>query len=254
MKIILPALLALLFIIIGSFYFYHHWSLIGDRADQPEYPTEKKTEINPTILLKRELLKKEIEEFFWKNRIQLTEEDNFNLIIYLPDSIFALEIKGIGVHKSHVFKYRLSRSLDLDLAGKQVKNLLKEPLQIQEEWATIDKRPIRVMDISEMRDLEENLSFTPEEKDTLDICIVLKSAHNLSIGLKQIESFNTDSLQLFYQSDLNQTRTNQRDSIVQSRDYEGLMGERWIELYIPANDLIAIFRAIDQESKILVSL
>lgn len=203
--------------------------------------------------LRKKLADLEREEIFWKNRIKAAKNDQFNLILNFPDSLLELEIKGISMHQCKIRNYEFSPGIE------RKKNIFEEdrwpiqPITLREQWATIPKRPIRIKDISNMKNLADSLDFTPASNDTGDVSIVLICSGNLSIGISQPKKLRSENPVLA--RDISQTVVMPTESsVVDSAKFRELLKGDWIHLRITRLDAIAIYRALTEKSQLVIRL
>ena len=247
---LLILVLVVLFVI--SFSFYYYIELLKDNPANPGRSQSMKTEESDYNLLRQELAALEREETFWKNRIEIAKNDQFNLILNFPDSLMELEIKGISVQQTKIQSYTLCPEIKKIKDELGSRKWFRQPVSLREQWATIPKRPIRVKDITTMENLADSLNFSPASDDSGDVSIILVCSGNLSIGISQIKKPLSDNPFLF--RSIEQESISRRSSVTDSVRYWDLLREEWITLKVRRLDATAIYRALSEDSQLVIRL
>jgi len=250
---LLILLLMVLFII--SFSFFYYMELAKDKTIHPgnSQPLKKTLRVESEYaLLSEELAALEREEIFWKNRIEIAKNDQFNLILNIPDSLLELEIRGISVQQSKIQCYTLCPELNKNKDKWGSIKWLRQPVSLREQWATIPKRPIRVRDISTMQNLADSLNFTPASDDSEDVSIILVWSRNLSIGISQIKEPLSDNPFLY--RNIEQESVSTQSSVTDSVRFGDLLQKDWISIKIRRLDVTAIYRALSEKSQLAIRL
>jgi len=247
--IITLLLIVLLLVCISTGYYY---TILDHKAIIPvENPPSSE---DPAIELNQQLIDLEIQKNFWKNKIKLADQDNYNLFINLSDSLVSLEISGITVHRAQLLNFDISESLRLQGNRHDIIEILSEPLDLLDEWASIPKEPIRVKDISGYKWSPDSLSFVPDQIDTDFVFIVLKCSRDITIMISQrtimgiMPSYITSDPKTRFDSIIkNKTGTDELP-------FAQLLQKYWIGIEIPRSDAIALFRALMDKSLLILSL
>ena len=206
-------------------------------------------------ILKQKLEDVKSEEIFWQNRLEMAKSEQFNLVINLPESLLVLEFKGIGLHQCRIVEYHLSHSLDAEKSRESIKAFISQIPQLKNEWATIPKQPIRVRDIKDMIDTTSTLDFTLSARETSDVFVALQFSNDLMIGMSQIEE--TKSVYHYLKANYRKKKIDSPEwerSIFEEYEFFQLMIGNWITLGIARSDILAIYRALNNESKLVLLL
>jgi hypothetical protein len=254
-KFIFYLILILFFIVLITSNYKHESCDIGVNDSLKITPGQDSIrKIDPVVRLKNKLTRLELEKTFWNSRISLAKDDHHHLVLNLPDSALYLDIKGTTVHECPLNKYSISGTIMSLLETDQAKQWLQEPFQLENEWATIPKRPIRVKDISYVGWEADSLDFSPSGADTTDVFIILQFSRDLTLGLKQDKEVTSNDPFLMHQKDSDPDSTLLENTINKKKQFSQLLNGLWIDVSITRSDAIAIFRAITKNSKIILRI
>jgi len=196
----------------------------------------------------------ELNEIFWRRRINTKIPDDFTLIISLRDSSVWLDIDGISVHESKISSIQLSLDLRKKRESADVKTWLKKSFYLSEQWATIPKEPIRTKDLSGDRNGLDSLDLKPSLIDSTDIMIIFQYSDNLKIGLKQTRLNSGSKVLLEKQGNKNDISENLISPTGIHMSYSNLLEGDWISIELPALEVIAIYRALKLRSQLVLGL
>jgi len=210
--------------------------------------------IDLLVELDQKLIDLEISKKFWENKIKLADQDHYNVFINLSDSLVSLEMSGITAHDSKILNFEIAENIRLQRRNKDIVGMFREPFHLLDEWASIPKDPLRVKDISGYQWNPDSLNFVPSITDTKFVFIVLKCSGNFSIMISQravigkMPSYiNPDPMKRF------NSIMNKKD-IPESIPFFPLIQKNWIGIEIPRSDAIAIFRALMENSLLVLCL
>jgi hypothetical protein len=242
-------IILLILISIATGYYYTIY-----KADKEPQIEEQKVKKDPLKVLNQQLIDLEIKKNFWKNKIKLAEQEQFNFFMDLSDSIATLEISGIIAHSSTILNYEISENLRILKQEENIIRMLRDPLHIIEDWASVPKDPIRVKDISGFEWNPDTLNFVPNEIDTEFVFIVFKCSKEISVMISQraiageMPSYiEEDYLTKFH----NLANTQKKDKDVPFSD---LIQKNWIGIEVARSDAIALYRAINEQSLLTLCL
>jgi hypothetical protein len=224
---------------------YYYTVFRSEQDPLQEKPQQKE---DPLQLLSQRLIDLQIKKNFWKNKINLADQDHYNLFIDLSDSIVTLEISGIIAHSSSVLNFEISKNFQRLNRNEQIVKMLQEPFHLMDEWASIPKEPIRVKDISGFEWNPDSLNFVPTDADTDYVFFVLKCSGDLSVMVSQraiigkMPAYITpDHLTKF-------SHLINIDDKTRNLPFSDLLQKNWVGIEIPRSDAIALFRALSDES------
>jgi len=240
-------LLILIAISIGYYYTIY-------KTGQDIVPEEPQLTEDPLQILDQQLIDIEIKKNFFKNKIKLADQDHYNIFIDFSDSIITLETNGVTAHSAPILNHEVAGSFEILKQNKNIIRLLKDPLQLIDEWASVPKNPIRVKDISGFEWNPDSLNFVPTIIDTEYVFIVLKCSRDFTVMMSQRailgkmpEYIISDHLSKF--KNLIETKNNSEEL-----PFSHLLQNHWIGIEIPRSDAIALYRAFNENSLIVLCL
>jgi hypothetical protein len=165
-----------------------------------------------------------------------------------------LDIDGVSIHESKINSYQISADLISKRESAKIRAWLQDSYYLTEEWATVPKEPIRTKDLSGDRADQDSLDFRPFAGDSTDIMVVLTYSGNLKIGLKQngLRSENNILLEKQEIKIQNSEKIIAPENIQMS--YTNLLQGDWISIEVPAQDAIAVYRALKINSQVILGL
>ena len=230
---------------------YYYTIFERDKDVLPENPQLIE---DPLLELNLKLVDLEIEKNFWKNKIELADQDQYHIFIDLSDSLISLEMRGIIAHNSKISYFKIADNFELLRQSEDIIRMLRKPFQLIDEWASIPKKPIRVKDISGFQWNPDSLNFVPTQTDTDYVFIVLKCSRDLSVMISQKEIVS--DMPSYITSD----RSSRFESIIDRKTsseempFSQLLQKNWIGIEIPRSDAVALFRALDENSLLVLCL
>lgn len=190
---------------------------------------------------------------YYSSLLKLSENDSIQLAINLHDSTISLFLKGVKIHESGISGMRRNRMLD-GLSAMEYTKLFAQPLREQGQYATIVKEPVVVRHAP--RDTAE-AALTAWEPDTLiqrPAFLAISLEHQIDLILIQdtTDSFKGRMVRGVFFSKLflrREARYLVHFITFQKPDYHPE-----IRIYLPADDLRAIYRAIPENGRVTLAL
>ena len=256
MKKFIFSLVLILFIIVLITSNFRHESVDIGVNDTLKIPPSQDSirKIDPVVRLKNKFTALELEKTFWNRRLSLAKDDHHHLVLNLPDSALYLDFKGTTVHECPLNKYSISGTIMSLWKTDQAKQWLQEPFQLENEWATIPKRPIRVKDISYVGWEADSLDFSPSGADTTDVFIILQFSKDLTLGLRQVKEASASDPFLMHQIKSDPDSTLLENTVNEKRLFSQLLKGYWIDISIPRSDAVAVYRALTKNSNIILRI
>ena len=233
-------ILALLFIIVVIIFF-------SERPFSPVETPQPISKIDSLTILQDRLLSAQTAAIFWEKRLKSAKvkPGEFRLVVNLSTDSVYLEIKSIILHSAHIKRYMINDSLHAMKRSPRILNWLRRPFILQEEWASVNKQPVRLKDISDWGTFAENLDFTPTDVDTNDVFVLLRYSNDLSISLCQEEPVSDTNPLL---SHFAPGGSAEGDSVLATENFESLDSKFHLRIEIPQVDILAMFRALPPEA------
>lgn len=215
---------------------------------------DPQTTENPLQLLSQQLIDLEIKKNFWKNKINLVQQDHFNLFIDISDSIVTLEISGIIAHSSPILNFEIAETIEVLRFNEDIIEMLQDPFQLIDQWASIPKAPIRVKDISGYKWNPDSLNFVPTKIDTNYVFIVLKCSRDLTVMISQRAIIGKMPPYIISDHSTKFKNVMTVKSKFKELDFSQLLQKKWIGIEISRSDAIAFYRALTDDSFITLCL
>ncbi len=222
--------------------------------DKDVLPENSQLTEDPLLELSQKLVNLEIEKNFWKNKIELAEQDQYHIFIDLSDSLISLEMSGISAHTAKILYFEITDNFELLRQSEDIVRMLRKPFHLIDEWASIPKKPIRVKDITGIQWDPDSLSLVPTHTDTDYVFIVLKCSRDLSVMISQKEIVGDKP------SYITSDQSSRFDSIIDRKTsseevpFSQFLQKNWIGIEIPRSDAVGLFRALDDNSLLVLCL
>jgi len=240
-------IILIILICISTGYYYTIFKPDKSTFSENSKPTE-----DPLLILNNQLIDLEIKKNFWKNKINLADQDQYNIFIDLSDSLISIDISGITAHTAKIFDFEIADNFKVLRQNEKIVRMFKEPFHLMDEWASIPKNPIRVKDISGFQWDPDSLNFVPTQTDTEHVFVVLKCSRDFSVMISQKEIIeNTPSY-------VKQDKSAMFESIIEKKTgsaeipFSQLLQKNWIDIQTSRSDVVALFRALTDNSLIVV--
>jgi len=183
--------------------------------------------------MKRKYFNLKVAESFWRNRIQLASDPSFILTADLNDSLITLDLQGVPLHMAKIGGIQLSQGINDSLYQSELLDWISAPFKLKSQTATISKEPIQERYIASRREAESQLIHLRDPEDSNYVSITLVFNRNLTLILKEIES----------------------DSVNYPIYPEIMRGsEKMITLYMRRLDALAIYRALPQNTSMILNI
>lgn len=256
--VIIPAIIVLVFVVVlPLFSDLNQAPIVQSATDIQNFIPTKHDRNAPVELgvLSQKKYALKIEESFLLSQLQMAKSDSIALCIDLTDSLLSLQIRGVNVrdckirrfHTSHAFKHLRGKGLIIDW--------LSSPFTLLNEWATIPKVPIKVKQApKDTLEASKSKSEPYAELGKNDVFLSMKFNRNLFIRINQIEtpSLRGRIWKCLYSLKLKLYVIEDRMlSLLHSRLPTNAL---WIEVNIPQNDAIAIYRALPRNTTLALRL
>jgi hypothetical protein len=230
---------------------YYYTIFIRDNVVPPE---KSQPTTDPLLELNKQIINLEIKKNFWKNRIELANQDQYNIFIDLSDSLISLDISGITAHTAEISYFEYSEIYESHYQKEEIIRLLRDPFHLIDEWSSIPKNPIRVKDISGFQWEPDSLNFVPTQTDTQYVIIALKCSRDLSVMITQQEKIEVTPSYITSGQSEKFNSILKRKNFVEEVPFAQLLQKNWIGIEIPRSDAIALFRAFADNSLLVLCL
>jgi hypothetical protein len=193
-------------------------------------------------------------ETFLQQRIEASKNKDYYLVISLQDSMMWLDINGVTVHESTILGFDLSHDMKMKRDSREIHDWMKTGFFLQEEWATIPKHPIRTKDISGNRMNLDSLDFRPSEIDSTDIYVVFVYNDSLKLALVQPHPASISTPLLEKQISMVAGEIKAEITSGDTLSFSSLLEGDWIVIRAAPADIIAIYRALNKMSQLVIGI
>ncbi|MCU0370778.1 MAG: hypothetical protein MUC31_05140 [Bacteroidales bacterium] len=201
----------------------------------------------------REIIHKENELAFQKNRLALAEKDSIYMVLNVPDSLLILEIKGVTVKKTKLLNLEISNRFAL-ISHENLLPWISEPFTLESDLSTIPKSPIVVKQAPKDTIEAAKMSTKPAPLDSTNVFFTLYFNRNLVLEVEQadpIEAGATEKVKNYRK--LKRQESNQ--SVFQMlRNPQQTDQPMMIKLVVSETEARAIYRAVPTKTHLILQL
>lgn len=138
------------------------------------------------LALVKEIIRKENEKAYQKNRLALAEKDSIYMILDLPDSLLILEIKGVPVKKVKLLNVEISNRFAL-ISHENLLPWISVPFTLERDLSTIPKSPIVVKQAPKDTIEAAKMSTKPAPPDSTNVFFTFYFDRNLVLEIEQAD-------------------------------------------------------------------
>jgi hypothetical protein len=195
-----------------------------------------------------------LEEMFLASQILIAKNDSIGLILDLVDSTLSLDIRGVNVRDCQIHQIKMGQTFRHIKSDQQLFNWLSKPFVLQQDWATIEKVPIKIRRAPKDTIEAKKYRSEPVTLDKPDVHYTMQFDRNLVIRVHQIEpnSFWGSIKKGYY--DFRSYFKMLSDTFLAFFHFTTPQSPLWIELKISKNDALAIYRAIPDHAALVLRL
>jgi len=190
---------------------------------------------------------------FLESRLIMSKSDSIGLAVNIPDSIIAIEIKGIILHSARIEKYRVGRFF-IGLEGQVYINLFSSPLRIKQYDATIAKEPVIIKKApKDTIEAAKSLVFPDTlQKEPTYIIFVLNNGFRLFIEQEKAGSFKAAKTRVLFRAG-NQLKQACENFLYMLR-FQIPPYNPAIRIYVAREDAVAIYRALPESALVTIKI
>ncbi len=255
---ILPFLAFLLTIIYP--FIYHQTFPITDQKSAE--PTEFVSEFKPVAgedkkelkAISDKLVALKFSELYYQAQLQMAKSDSIGLSINLLDSTVSLMLKGVNIRSNKIARFKTSRLLKNIKHDLSVFDWLAGPFNLQHEWATLAKFPIKIRKAPRDTIEAKLMKVTPFELEKPTVFFTLQFNRNLIVRVHQLESpsFSGWMKKWYYNGTLNYLLL--KSTFKSLLHCQTPLSPIWLDLWVSQNDGRAIFRALPTQANLVLRL
>jgi hypothetical protein len=253
-KLLFPVLILIIFLTV--FIYTSQLDLLEISTEPVRKITQKTLKSDDPFLEMRQEIYANMErlQIFWQKRIDASVNKDYYLVVSLQDSMLWLDINGTSVHQGKIRQFEVSPELLVRCGKPEINTWLQTPFFLNEQWATIPKQPIRTKDISGEDFNLDSLDFRPSKVDSTDVYVVFTYNKSFRLGFRQQEPVKNINPYLKKQippiSDDLYVFTQPTDSL----SYRQLLSGEWLSIIVDPSDIIAVYRALNLSSQLVIGI
>lgn len=137
-------------------------------------------------ILLNEVFEKEKNLVLLQNRLALSKQDSIYLVLNIPDSTIAIEIKGLAARTNKIQSFELSKRLK-HAQHEALLEWLSEPFTLENELSTIPKTPVLIVEAPKDTAEAAKLPRKPLEPEKTFVQYTLWFSRNLVLEVEQTE-------------------------------------------------------------------
>ncbi len=201
----------------------------------------------------RTIIRLENEKAYQAARLSLSGKDSVYFVLSIPDSAIILEIKGVPVRVNKFAGFEISNRFAL-ISHENLLPWISEPFLLERDLSTIPKSPIVVKQAPKDTVEAQKASTAPAPPDSTDVYYTLYFDRNLVIEVEQANPQGKGNIQKV-QDYLDFKRKEDRMSVIQTlKNPQQVNQPLQIRIVLNADDAKAIFRAIPENSHLILRL
>jgi hypothetical protein len=190
---------------------------------------------------------------FLESRLIMTESDSIGLVVNIPDSIIAVEIKGITLHTAKIENFRVERFFRA-LENQTYMNLFSSPSRIEMYDATIPKEPVIIKKAPKDTAEASKSLVLPDTLQKKPTYIVFTLNNGFRLFIEQVEegSFKAAETRIFFRAG-NQLKQAGENFFYMLR-FQIPPYNPAIRIHIARDDAITIYRALPENALVTIKI
>ena len=195
----------------------------------------------------------EMELAFLKNKMALSALDSVYISLDIPDSQIILEIKGVPVLKSKIYKIFMTKKFD-KISHNQTMVWLSSPFTLQKKDATIPKLPMVFKKAPKDTTEAKLASDIPVATDTGAVYYNLQFNRGLILDVEQVEEPGPENAKVINDYLAEKKKKAAIEALRLALKFEAPEQYMHIKILIKQEDAKAIYRAIPREAELALKL
>lgn len=210
--------------------------------------------LNDTQLAEvREIIQKENEVAFQRNRLALAEKDSIYVVLNVPDSLLILEIKGVTVKKTRLLDIEISNRFAL-ISHENLLPWISEPFTLESDLSTIPKSPIVVKQAPKDTIEAAKMSNKPAPPDSTNVFYTLYFNRNLVLEIEQADPLEVGTTEKVETYRKIKRKESTRSVYQMLRKPQQTDQPMMIKLVVSEVEARAIYRAVPTKTHLLLKL
>lgn len=207
---------------------------------------------NASVLKNRSLFELNKTKSLKEASIVLAQKDSFGLVVNLRDSSMLLMLKGVEIHNAKIHSYKIDQFFKA-LNPLVYTNLFSRPLRVKREFSTIIKEPI--IERKAPKDTIEalNNAYMPDTLVQNPTYLRMELDHGFCLDLVQPEFDDAEGrkVERQFQRDLSLRKIG--DQFRNFIYWNKSSYTPTIILYINADEIRSVYRAIPSDAQVILS-
>ncbi len=201
----------------------------------------------------REIIKKENEVAFQRNRQALAEKDSIYVVLNVPDSLLILEIKGVTVKKTRLLDIEISNRFAL-ISHENLLPWISEPFKLESDLSTIPKSPIVVKQAPKDTIEAAKMSAKPAPPDSTNVFYTLYFNRNLVLEIEQADPLEVGATEKVETYRKIKRQESNRSVFQMLKNPQQTDQPMMIKLVVSEVEARAIYRAVPTKTHLLLKL
>jgi len=201
----------------------------------------------------REIIQKENEVAFQRNRLALAEKDSIYVVLNVPDSLLILEIKGVTVKKTKLLDIEISNRFAL-ISHENLLPWISEPFTLESDLSTIPKSPIVVKQAPKDTIEAARMSTKPAPPDSTNVFYTLYFNRNLVLEIEQADPLEVGATEKVETYRKIKREESTRSVFQMLRNPQQTDQPMMIKLLISESEARAIYRAVPTKTHLVLKL
>lgn len=211
--------------------------------------TDQKDSLRVTTALMRE-------QRFWQARLEAAQLDSIYLTLDMRENALRLEVKGVTLRKSPIARYEMSTMMRRMRESHQELPGAGHPSLMRIVRATVPKIPIRVLDMTAVDSTATPpASNKPDSTEAVQVVsIIYRIEPGITLYVKQSDPMSRDNWYRDMEQLFRYRWENALNDVHKVLRGEPLKPDLWISLEIPREDVLAIYRALPGNPRLIARL
>jgi len=201
----------------------------------------------------REIIQKENEVAFQRNRMALAEKDSIYVVLNVPDSLLILEIKGVTVKKTKLLDIEISNRFAL-ISHENLLPWISEPFTLESDLSTIPKSPIVVKQAPKDTIEAAKMSTKPAPPDSTNVFYTLYFNRNLVLEIEQADPLEVGATEKVETYRKIKRQESNRSVFQMLKNPQQTDQPMMIKLVVSEVEARAIYRAVPTKTHLLLKL
>ncbi|MDZ7316155.1 MAG: hypothetical protein ONA69_00045 [candidate division KSB1 bacterium] len=184
--------------------------------------------------------------------LQAARTDSVYFVLNLKDSVLSINIKGVPVRKSKLNRHYRSAALEIVKDSPQAEGWLSKPLIARKSWSSFVKHPYKIKNAP--RDTLEAMAMKMDimKPEPIDAYCAILFDRNVLLRMRQVEPPSREGWRkrLSYEASYRLDRLKEIIDAAARREIP--QHYLIIDLALPRNDIVAMYRAVPHRCQMVL--